>query len=266
VSQRPSESGSRSDPKIGAATETLQEQVYLAIKEAVMSGRFLPGQAISVRALAQLVGAGDMPTREAVKRLTSEGAFEALSNRTTRIPRPSVEELSQILELRLMLEGLAAEQAAKNISLKQIERLQTIQDRIDASTRAGRLQESLAANKQFHFELYRMAQNPPLFGLIQSLWLRTGPFVLMTGELLAENPARALSAARDRHVTLMDALKARDPESAKRELQADIFEPTRIPGYWEACERLSTAGIVGSTAPVAGVSDTARVRPSSGTK
>jgi DNA-binding GntR family transcriptional regulator len=222
-----------------SSTDTIQQHVYIAIKDMVMSGRFMPGQAISVRAIINLLGASEMPTREAVKRLTSEGAFQSESNRTTRIPRPNVQEVAQILELRLLLEGLATEQAAKNISLRQIEDLQALQTAIDTATMAGDIKESLSANKMFHFAIYRIADNPTLLRIIEGLWLQMGPFVSLTGELLAHTPAAALKLARDHHLDLLDALIARDSGRAREALQADIFEPTELPSYWQAVKDLS---------------------------
>jgi DNA-binding GntR family transcriptional regulator len=222
-----------------ASSDTIQQQVYAAIKDMVMAGRFLPGQAISVRTVADMLGVSGMPTREAVKRLTSEGAFQSEANRTTRIPRSGVAEVAQILELRLMLEGLATEQAAKNISLVRLDELRKLQDEIDSVTTAGDTKASLAANKQFHFALYRTAENPNLLRLIESLWLRMGPFVSLTAELLASTPEKALSMACDHHVQLIDALNARDPEGARQAIQADIFEPTQLPRYWQAVAEFS---------------------------
>ena len=65
---------------------------------------------------------GEMPVREALRRLTSEGAFEGLPNRSARMPTLNRRQVEQLIDLRQQLEGKAAALAARNITLVQIER------------------------------------------------------------------------------------------------------------------------------------------------
>src|SRR6185312_9723149 len=65
---------------------TANARAYLQLKQEVLSGRFRPGEVITLRTMTELLGAGEMAAREAVKRLISEGAFKALPNRSARVP------------------------------------------------------------------------------------------------------------------------------------------------------------------------------------
>src|SRR5882762_3745196 len=66
---------------------TIKKQAYATLKEALLAGRFRPGEIVTVRSLSELLGTSAMPVREALLRLTSEGAFEDLPNRSVRVPR-----------------------------------------------------------------------------------------------------------------------------------------------------------------------------------
>jgi DNA-binding GntR family transcriptional regulator len=71
------------------------------LKQAVLAGAFKPGEIVTLRGLAKRLTIGDTPVREAVKRLIAEGAFEALPNRSARVPLLDRREIQQILDLRL---------------------------------------------------------------------------------------------------------------------------------------------------------------------
>src|SRR5208337_4822265 len=105
--------------------ETDNARAYASLKRAVLAGAFKPGEVVTLRALAKRLAIGDTPAREAVKRLISEGAFEALPNRSARVPLLDRREIQQILDLRIMLESNAAGLAAQNITLHQIEQLRS---------------------------------------------------------------------------------------------------------------------------------------------
>ncbi len=55
-------------------SETMADKVYQQLREALMSGRFAPGQALSLRGVAEAVGSSTMPVRAALTRLAAERA------------------------------------------------------------------------------------------------------------------------------------------------------------------------------------------------
>ncbi len=140
---------------------TANVRAYTQLKEEVLSGRFRPGEMVTLRAVTELLGAGEMAAREAVKRLISEGAFDALPNRSARVPVLAQREVRQYCELRVLLESQAAAAAAANITLHQIEALRGLHERMIGCVRAGELEEYKRLNMAFHFEIYRIADNPP---------------------------------------------------------------------------------------------------------
>src|SRR5882672_6640432 len=87
---------------------TLQDGVYTFIREALMSGEFVPGTRLTAREIAERTGTSVMPVREAFRRLMSEGALEPLSTGATRVPVLDLLKLQDITEIRLTVEGLAA--------------------------------------------------------------------------------------------------------------------------------------------------------------
>ena len=77
------------------ARYTLQEQAYLRLREALMSGHFVPGQAITLRAAAEALGTSPMPVRDALRRLEIEHALVPRSNRILGVPEMTYASLTE---------------------------------------------------------------------------------------------------------------------------------------------------------------------------
>ncbi len=217
--------------------EAAHSRAYAVLKEAVLAGNFRPGEVVTLRSLARQFGVGEMPVREALRRLTSEGAFEALPNRSARVPVLNRRQVEQILELRGYLEGKAAALAARNITLVQIEHLRALQSGIEKSIDKGDSRTHTALNMAFHFEIYRIADNPVLIPLIQTLWLRMAPLVASTVPLLngkIATPFRRIG--NENHERLLAAFQARDPAAAEQAMHRDLLALTKLAGYWESLE------------------------------
>jgi DNA-binding GntR family transcriptional regulator len=202
-------------------------RVYDALKRATLSGFFRPGEQVTIRGLAQQLNIGEMPVREAVKRLVAERALEASPDRKFRVPVLDKSEIREILDLRIMLEGLAAEQAATKITDKQIERIKEVHaesqlavDELDASG-------ILKANTRFHFLIYQACENDTLLPIIESLWMRHYPTLSvylpqLMAELSLEARSKVYTLAQHGHAVILEALENRDPKRAKKSLQADL--------------------------------------------
>jgi DNA-binding GntR family transcriptional regulator len=219
--------------------ETDNERAYLGLKQMVLSGGFKPGEIVTLRALATRLGIGDTPAREAIKRLISEGAFEALPNRSARVPFMSRREIQQILNLRILLEGDAAALAAHNITLHQIEQLRALHSAMGAAVRADDSVRYGELNMAFHFEIYRIADNKTLATLIEALWLRMAPFVSRTRSLITSDATQAWHVACGQHQALLLAMQARDADAARVAMRADLSALTKIEGYWEGVEEVA---------------------------
>ena len=213
--------------------EAAHSRAYAVLMEAVLAGNFRPGEVVTLRSLAKELAVGEMPVREALRRLTSEGAFEALPNRSARVPSLSRRQVEQILELRQLLEGKAAALAARNITLVQIEHLRALQNGIEQSVSKGDLHAFTSLNMAFHFEIYRIADNPALIPLIQMLWLRMAPLVASAVSLLTSKSVVSRRIALENHERMLAAFQARDPAAAEEAMRRDLLGLTKLPGYWE---------------------------------
>lgn len=76
--------------------ETMADKVYQQLREALMSGRFAPGQALSLRSVAEAVGSSTMPVRAALTRLHAERALVDGPNRALVVPPMTLDRKSVV--------------------------------------------------------------------------------------------------------------------------------------------------------------------------
>ena len=187
-----------------------------------MVGSFDPGQVLTIASLAEAFGTSNMPVREALRRLAAENALEISQNGSARVPVVTRARLDDLCRARVAVEGLAAELGGPRLTATEVATLQRITDDQQAIGRDGSIYELIAQNQQFHFTIYRASGSDVLFQLIETLWLRFGPYM----RLLSNHVAPLMHAGRmepsGRHVAIIAALKDRDFARARDEVVADI--------------------------------------------
>ncbi len=200
---------------------TLGQRVYSELRDFLMVGGAQPGEKITLRQLTSAFGTSLMPVREAVQRLAAEGALEVLPNRAIRIPVMTKARVREILQLRLMLEGLAVEQAATRIEPAVIAQLQELNDAFMLEMRRREDSAKLfRVNKEFHFTIYRAAEMPVLLEIIENMWLRIGPFLHFSLGVRGREAARKY--APESHKRMIRAMRQRDGKLGRAALASDL--------------------------------------------
>ena len=192
------------------------------LRDSIVSGVLTPGEKVSLRTLAGQLGVSMQPVREAVSSLVADRALEVLPNRAVRVPILSLSQFRELTAIRLAIEGFAAERAAQFRTahdLRLIRRHDAAFRRQGAGARPD-LAAAVAANRDFHFAIYRAAGLPELLPIIEGLWLRIGPVLNLD---LRSNLSRTrVGKSAGHHGTLMAAIAAGDARGARRALAADI--------------------------------------------
>ncbi|MDI1364179.1 MAG: GntR family transcriptional regulator [bacterium] len=203
-----------------ADSTAVHDQVYDAIRQALITGRIAPGVGVSLRSLAAELGVSPTPVRDAVRRLVAERALAINpANKRLSVPSLSADRLQQLSQARLWIEPELAARAAPLADEALIKGLRAIDSRLDAALAAGDVDGYMTANHAFHFAIYERSGAEVLLSMAGGLWLQIGPFMRVvfgrvgTGGLPADHHAEAIAA-----------LKARDVEGARRAIAADLSE------------------------------------------
>ncbi len=198
--------------------KTLRELVYENLRSAVARGAYVPGQALTVRSLAQSMNVSPTPVREALQMLASEGALTVEPNKAYRIPLVTRDRMAELREIRAALEGLAAERAAERITSAELAELEAADARSIQAIARKDTKAYLAANEEFHFILYDAACSLTLSRIIRSLWLQVGPSLnlLFRDIKLVEDLA-------DNHKRAIAAMRAGDAVAAREAIRRDVL-------------------------------------------
>lgn len=205
-----------------ASRSTLQDGVFRQLREALMSGNFEPGQVLTIASLASTFGTSHMPVREALRRLAAENALVVVTNGSAQVPQISLDKLDDLCLARAALEGLAGKLAAERATKEDREEFIRLAAAHEEATRKLDVQAMLQTNRDFHFAVYASSGSSVLEQLIQTLWLRFGPYMRMLSTDIAPLVASEEYEPSSHHTVLLDALERQDARAASKAVQADI--------------------------------------------
>lgn len=159
----------RTRPAPRRATPRLTDTAYDAIKRDILECQLLPGTEVTERELAARYGIGKAPLREALVRLGQEGLLQSIPRSGYRITAVTIQDVQDIFALRLLLEPVAARQAAGRIDEKLLTQLNEL---CKAGYQPGdRASESafLRANRQLHVTIAVASGNRRLARVLEQL-------------------------------------------------------------------------------------------------
>lgn len=197
--------------------DTLADRAYEQLREALTTGSFYPGQKLTIRKIAAILGVSATPVRDAISRLLFERVLECDINRNVFVPRLNAERLRNIYALRIALEGLAAEEGTRYFSRDAIDRLEQIQISLIAAMDRQDYGRVLVENEKFHFGIYAACGNPLLVEAIQQLWIKLGP----TMNLLYPSYNRSRTGV-SHHLKVIAALRSGHPQEVRDAIEADL--------------------------------------------
>ncbi|QCO54998.1 GntR family transcriptional regulator [Pseudorhodobacter turbinis] len=197
---------------------TAQSLIYGALREALMSGYFRPGEEISLRKAAFVLGTSVTPVREALRQLQSDGALEVFGgNRVLRVPIPTDAELLDIRDIRINLEGFAAALAISEGNPPQMRLINNAFDLMQRAAETDDVDMYLENNWRFHSLIYGAAGRPVLLSLIEAMWVRIGPLI----RLAVIRPYH-FDSSMDSHRAALEALREGNAEALRNAIVRDI--------------------------------------------
>jgi DNA-binding GntR family transcriptional regulator len=202
---------------------TVQDSVYEQLRHALMWGMFEPTQVVTIAALSAEFGTSHMPVREALRRLAAENGLEIARNGSARVPPVSRERLDDLCTARTALESRATELATARMTSADIARCLALAEDHEALGKAGKVYDMLRKNQEFHFAVYELSGSEVLPQLIETLWLRFGPYMRMLSDLVARQMnAGKIPSYSGYHYQMIDAFRAGDAHMAGQLMIKDI--------------------------------------------
>lgn len=203
----------------GYEPETAADLIHGELRSRILVGDFLPGDRVSIRALAQSHDWGMIPVRDAVRRLVAEGALCFIDSRTIEVPRLNLSNHRDVLFSRLKLEPELALRAYDHLTQADLDKLIGLDRAVNHAIETSDLALYMRSNFDFHFCIYHRAGSPTLLRLVELLWLQYGP---STRYIATQYGAREL--AEDYHRAATDALTHRKRTEFVAAIEADIAQ------------------------------------------
>jgi len=203
---------------------SLREQVERTLSSRIVAGEFAPGTVLTVPTLAGEFGVSATPVREAMLNLARRGFLSPLRNRGFEVTEVSPDELRELGEVRLMLEGPPMRELAGTLSDDVVERLLGLAEEIVRAGREGRFEDYLEADTTFHLTLLELTGNRQLVRLVRELRQQTRLVGLVN---LADSDE--LEGSSLEHAELVRLLAAGDGACAEALMRRHIGH---VAGLW----------------------------------
>lgn len=193
------------------------------LKEMIIRGEIGHASSISEADLAARLGVSRTPLREALRELEAQRFVCRLPNGRLDLVAMSTKEVTDLYQVRSVLEGLVVESATQELTDDWAARLAELQRAHEVLATAGLLSEASTQGDAFHYALIQLADNEVASGVLSRIRDRLRTYRQIVNE---ENPGRALTAAAE-HRQVLEMMLARRPEDAGRMMRQHINDGTR---------------------------------------
>jgi GntR family transcriptional regulator, rspAB operon transcriptional repressor len=208
-------------PSIDLAS--LNEKIYDFIKQRIINADYPPGYRLNVGEISRALGVSHTPVKDALFKLVGEDLIEISSRTGTYVKNISEADIHEIIQTRIILETAAIEMVAARITDEQLRQLEELYERSAVLAVHQNDSESYKAfmeyDSRFHLLILQFTGNDRLLKIYKNLnaHMQFVRFRLM-------NHAGGKLPTTDReHKIILQALRARDPERAKRVIRDHLL-------------------------------------------
>lgn len=196
-------------PKVDFAFDDLVTAVYKKIKELILNQDLKPGAKIKQEELARALGVSRTPIIKALHLLIGDNLVTYTPRRGFMVKELTTQEMAEIFYIRGLLDGAAAREAAEKATEEELAELEGyfagfLARKWDAESRARYME----CDKAFHLRLYEIAAVPLLLRINETFNIMRVSY--QRG--LLRDPDETLVE----HLSIIEAIKNRDPELAER--------------------------------------------------
>ena len=147
----------------------LRDVVFQTLRAAILKGELEPGERLMEIHLANKLGVSRTPIREAIRMLEQEGLAVTIPRRGAHVAKMTEKDLQDVLEIRDVLDELAAANACKRMKDGDYEKLEEAMAVFESAISSGNVRAIVEADEAFHNVIYEAADNPKLMQIVQNL-------------------------------------------------------------------------------------------------
>jgi DNA-binding GntR family transcriptional regulator len=191
--------------------------VVSGIREAILTGRFVPDQRLIEADLSEQFAASRASVRAALAELAGEGLIERVQNRGARVRAVSLAEAVEICEVRMVVEGLCAAKAAERATAADAAELREIGEAMRSAVASGDVLGYSRLNERLHRRVREISGQRTAADVLERLRAQNVRHQFR----LAMHPGRPQTSL-PQHLDIIDAIAAGDPGAAERAARAHL--------------------------------------------
>jgi DNA-binding GntR family transcriptional regulator len=203
----------------------LKEDIFDVLHEKIISGIYKPGDWLRQEDIATQLGVSMTPVREALDLLVSAGLAERVPYRGVRVREMSTKDVVEAYGLRMLLEAIIAQEAARNITPEQVASLERMLEEMKKHDTLEEVSSERKSSREFHSAIAEATKNDLLIKLYAVVANAFPDWLLYEAlfrypELIADSMA---STYRE-HVAIVDALKRGSADQAAQKSIEHLME------------------------------------------
>jgi len=191
--------------------ELLNQKVYRVLKESIIKGFLEPGTKLLENKIAEEMQVSRTPVREAMQKLVAEGFVKTTPNQTMVVTEVSPEDVKEVLQIRGVLEGLAARIAAKKINGQEIDELENVVAQMSLHVARENLSSYCQVDDEFHDLILNICGNKWIIQIRDNL----GSFIYRF-RIKSLSVSGRLKHSLEEHQAIMESLREHDLAEADR--------------------------------------------------
>ncbi len=200
-------------------SKPLREKIADKIRADIIKGVHADGERLVEPKLAKSLGISRTPIREALRQLETEGFIEIVPRKGAVVKALTIKDIDDLYAVKASLEGLAARQAAANLTEKDIDRLRKINEKFRdiAYENPNVMDEYLKYNVDFHNVFITASDNKKILEILDSL----AKNFQRLKTVLVSNRERAKHAVEE-HEEIIAAFASGDPDLVEKKVRWHI--------------------------------------------
>jgi len=197
--------------------ELLSQKVYRILKTEIVKRNLKPGTKLLEVKIAKQMGVSRTPVREAIRELVAEGFVKMIPNQGVIVSIASIEDTQEVLQIRSVLEGLAARLATKVISGEEIKELEQYIEQMEYYANKDNALAFSKMDVEFHELILNICGNNRLIQIRKNLSDQAHRYRIRSLSI----PGRLKHSLKE-HQEIVKALKRKDSEQADKLSQKHV--------------------------------------------
>ena len=197
---------------------SLKDKAYTAIKQAILSLHLEPGTPLVESELAEQLGISKTPVRDALQELEREGFVTRIFSKGTYVTDVTLKDMTEVFQLRAVLEGLAARLATPLFSTEELDQIAQALSAAEAALAEGNLALCSERGQSLHRAIINKTDNQRLTLIIRNLDDHLQRF-----RILSDRISGRLNKSIREHRRVLDALYRRDAAAAEQAMRDHLF-------------------------------------------